>query len=248
MQQGVRMRQFTSYPLLSRDECAAVSGELDTVAADWHLRWATTDWLSTLGTAAYLDLRDEAKRPTDKYYRLAAKYNPVLREHFGPLHARVREALAEIVDAPVRLADRFGLPGFHIFGPGILARPFFSSPHFDMQYLQLDHSGLGEPAVEESISFNILIEAPAEGAGLRTWDAFAPDVDRAVAAGTISGYQDVANTQNSTDRRYVHGELNVHSGLQLHMIVPTQHIEPTTRRITLQGHAMRYGAEWLLYW
>jgi hypothetical protein len=32
------------------------------------------------------------------------------------------------------------------------------------------------------------------------------------------------------------------------MIVPTQRIEPTIRRITLQGHAMRYGAEWLLYW
>lgn len=243
------MREFRSYPLLSSADCAAVSAELDTVAADWCLRWATTDWLSTLGAAAYLDLRDYQNNPTTKYYRLAAKYNPVLRGHFGPLLERVREAIAEIVHGRVRFADQFAVPGFHIFGPGILARqPFVSPEHFDGQGSGLDHSAIGEPAFEDGVSFNVLIEAPPEGAGLRMWDIFEPDVERAVAAGTASSYRDFEAVKTYVVHRYTLGELNVHASLQLHQIAPTEHVEPNDRRITLQGHALRYGAEWLLYW
>ena len=168
---------------------------------------------------------------------------------WATFHDVFAEALSDILAAPVRYAPDFALPGFHIFGHAILAKQPSASPaHFDNQHHNLDHHLYGVADLNDAVSFNVLIEAPPEGAGLRLWDLFAQDVDRAVAAGTARGYRDLEAFQTFAVRRYGLGELNVHSSHQMHQVAPTERITPDMRRITLQGHALRYGAEWLLYW
>ena len=44
------------------------------------------------------------------------------------------------------------------------------------------------------------------------------------------------------------GELVIHSGLMFHQIAEWKEIIPDDKRITLQGHGLRHGDGWIIYW
>ena len=47
---------------------------------------------------------------------------------------------------------------------------------------------------------------------------------------------------------YSTGQLIVHSGMYLHQIAAMSEVVPGGERITYQGHALRFGNSWRLYW
>ncbi|WP_223879071.1 hypothetical protein [Chitinimonas arctica] len=158
----------------------------------------------------------------------------MLRRYFGDLLQRVVDALADDLRQTVRLADQeAALPGFHIYLP----HPAFGLPvatvHRDLQHrdvftdipAETERDGQEPPQL---LSFTLSLSTPP-GSGLAIW----PSGDAAaVGASRFLPYRD--------------GELLLHDGLRRHQAVLA--CTGPLERITLQGHGIRRGPHWLLYW
>ena len=224
------------------------SGECDRIVERvWALRPHWTARIPglpfyTLGAASYLDSGPDAR---EAYYRKAAALNPVLEAEFGWLYDRLRQSLAEVLEAPVAFEPRAARPGFHIF----LAHPAFRQPlsriHFDLQYLDLDWSGREGMDFSKPFSYTLTVRLPEAGAGLMTWD---------IAKAEYDALDEEARGRLGAERepRYVpyrEGELIHHSGLLLHRIAPARPgMRPDDARVTLQGHALPGRDGYWLYW
>ena len=105
--------------------CAAV--ELDLAR---HRRLS----VPTVGAASYIDAVPGTTPP--RYSEILAETNPVLREHFQWLYARVMNKLSMHLQAVVRTADELALPGFHVW-QGLSVPTSSLSIHFDLQYMSI---------------------------------------------------------------------------------------------------------------
>lgn len=208
--------------LLDPRECDVLAARVDGLAAHWIDRHPLAPFY-TLGAAAYLDM--PAGRAL--YETRAAAANPLLDDGFAACYARLCDGLGGLLGATVVLDPDPGhaRPGFHVYR----ASPFFAfdvaSVHTDRQYQLLDWPGGTLPGEDDVLTFTLPLRQPA-GSGLRLW----PD----------------GPTQPSRQIDYRPGELIVHDGLTPHQAV----LMPTAAgdRITLQGHAVRIGATWRVYW
>lgn len=224
--------------LLSRDESRTLDDEIHGLADRWTRRSPELPFF-TLGVASYLDA---AARGAAAYRELARAGNPLLADHFGRLHERLRARLQEELGAPVFFHEDFGLPGFHVFGFHESFTQPLASIHFDQQYEHVDFGALGTPSTH--LSLTLAVRLPACGAGLRLWPVFheelaaLPSAERKVK---LAGLEPALH-------RYTPGHLVVHSGHQLHQIAPAPGMRPGDERVTLQAHAARVAAGWLLYW
>jgi hypothetical protein len=225
--------------LLDDSACAAACDAVLALRARWIRRVPQVEFF-TLGTASYLD------REPDYTTRLTA-LNPVLRAHFAPLHAAVTAALAEIVEEPVALAVDKALPGFHVWGvPGIPTEPV-ASLHFDLQFEQLAWPDGAD--LRRTLSFTLPLRLPRGGGGLSLWDTTKDRVDAFYReAGFHGTLNDLTLLLPERFEPYRCGELVVHSGLELHRIAPVAAVVPDDLRITLQGHGLRVGNRWQIYW
>ena len=70
---------ISTAPLLDQAECRRVRKELDVVREHWVQRHPSRPFY-TVGAANYFDITYNPMLP---YYRMAARWNPMLREHFG---------------------------------------------------------------------------------------------------------------------------------------------------------------------
>lgn len=225
--------------ILDADDCAAAADTVLALRSHWIRRIAGAEFY-TLGAASYLD--EEAR-----YRARAAELNPMLRTHFSAMHAALAGALAEVLAAPIAFAPDKALPGFHVWGvPGIPTEPV-ASLHFDLQYERL--AWPPEADFAHPISFTLPLRLPRAGGGLSMWDTTKPRVDAFFARGSFSGtLHDLTVLMPERLEPYTRGELIVHSGLELHRIAPIPSVEPDDLRITLQGHGLRVGSCWQIYW
>ncbi len=203
-------------------DCAALAR----VAFDLEDRWTDRHALApfhTLGAAAYLDM--PAGRGV--YEALALATNPLLDDRLAACYAGLCAGLAVLLGAPVALDPdpRHARPGFHIYR----ASPFFAfdvaSFHTDRQYQLLDWPGGIAPDEDAVLTFTVPLAQPP-GSGLRLW----PD-------GPARPCAEIA---------YRTGDVVVHDGLTPHQAILMP--KASGDRITLQGHAVRIGDTWRVYW
>jgi hypothetical protein len=225
--------------LLDDRTCAATCDAVLALRARWIRRMPEVEFF-TLGAASYLD------REPDYTARLVA-LNPVLRAHFASLHAAVTAALAEIVEEPVELASDKALPGFHVWGvPGIPTEPV-TSLHFDLQFEHLAWPDAVD--LTRTLSFTLPLRLPRGGGGLSLWDTTKDRVDAFYCeAGFRGTLNDLTLLLPEHFEPYRCGELVIHSGLELHRIAPVAAVVPDDLRVTLQGHGLRVGNRWQIYW
>lgn len=231
-------------PVLNEAESAKVRDQVHALRDFWEHRDQAGPFY-TLGAASYLD----AERTEDAgiYYRKARDLNPVLERHFDWLHERVAESLAEALGSPVAYPPRFGLPGFHIFLPAELFRRPVAAIHIDLQYAALDWDPASEPDFAHPLSFTLSIALPRGGAGLRTWDLDHAEL-RQREGGSL---QELVADRPPHFHEYRVGHLAMHSGHMVHQIAPSPDLDPDDprdERLTLQGHGIRCGGVWQLYW
>lgn len=230
--------------LLTEAECETVAEEVFALRELWVHRNPEGPFY-TLGAASYLDAAGE--QGNAPYYAKAARYNPVLLEHFGWLYERLGEALAQALSAPVEYDTRSARPGFHVFlAAKVFERPV-ASIHVDKQYELVDWSGADEPDFGHPLSFTVGIVLPRSGTGLNYWDL----PYEALEGMTRAQVEEYARTQPCRSRPYRLGHLVMHSGHMVHQIAPSAHLEPDDprdARITLQGHGIRCGGTWRIYW
>ncbi|MGH9198806.1 MAG: hypothetical protein ACRD1T_24150 [Acidimicrobiia bacterium] len=232
---------ITRVELLSSVECECFVSALHTLQEHWIPHRPCGFF--TFGAASYLDdLAD--------YRRIAAAYNPLLRERFGSLLDRVRNELARHLAAPVRFDDNLARLGFHVWRVPAL---FTGAIHFDLQYQRLDWPTDVAPDFDHQISFTLPLRLPRRGGGLNMWDFTYEQVCRFYAqtgsplaiADLIAG---LAALKKPVYHPYTPGTLVLHSGHLLHQIAPVAEVDPDDERITLQGHGLCCAGEWCLYW
>lgn len=234
---------ITSLELLHDTECARLVDRIKELRQHWTRRGVDpASSFFTLGAASYLD--DPATYP-DR----AAALNPVLRDAFGWLYARVAEFLSARMHAPVSFAEGLALPGFHIWlAPAIFVTPV-ASVHFDLQYLRAWPSNAQGLDLGRPLSFTLPIRLPTRGGGLNVWDVTYERYRRFVSriSGSIQP-MDVTVLIERMRHPYTVGAIAMHSGHLLHQIGEIDSVVPDDERITLQGHALLQRGEWKVYW
>ena len=226
---------LSQHELLAADECAAIARDVEALRPHWQAR--SQGSFFSLGTAAYLD----APGRQEAYLVAARRTNPVLLGAFRDLEDRVAHFLAELLAETVVIDTERAVPGFHIFvldgserGRDEPAR----RAHFDLQWRD------AYPGTEPSgtLSFTLPIATPSGGASMAVWNMHYHDV----LLGASSGEYAMRHAPRQIS--YTPGRMVIHDGLMLHAIGAAGQSRPVGRRITLQGHAVRIGPCWRLYW
>lgn len=243
---GASPATLTSIPLLDRADCDLLCNDLGDLRPQWVARTREPASFFTLGMASYLDLSEPmAGFPRHDYYREAPGFNALLTDRFGWLLERVKVFLESWLGAQARLSRKLAVPGFHIFDYLAIPRADVASIHFDLQYQLIDwHDGGPPPDFDSPISFTLPIKLPRDGGGLNVWDLTWQEMVR----GRYCDIPTAIGQRRKSFHRYSLGALAVHSGHYLHQIAGVADVQREDQRITLQGHGIRRGEEWLLYW
>lgn len=230
--------QITELAILDGDECARASAEIHVLRDRWIRRSPALPFF-TLSAASYLD----APANPVFYRRLARHTNPMLWQHFEWLYERVSATLAAHLGAPVGFGDDTALPGFHVY----LACKTFEKPiasiHCDAQFGSIDWSEGEAPDTTRPLSFTLPLRLPHRGGGMYLWDVHADEIreNRGASPATLA-----ARGRRTVE--YSCGRMVLHSGRYLHQAAPGRRLRGDDERFTLQGHAVRRGGRWELYW
>jgi hypothetical protein len=237
-------------PLLDLAECERASAQVGSLRPHWIPRSPPPASFFTLGVATYQDLgEDQPRCPRRDYYQDAPVFNALILEHFGWLLERVRRSLEHFLGASARFSPRLGVPGFHIFCDASIPRADSASVHCDLQHYLLDwNDGEAPPDFTSAVSFTLPTRLPRGGSGLNGWDLTCEEVDATMQRHGVFTMEEVVKYRSKTFYPYSCGVMVVHSGSRVHQIGPAADVQPGDQRITLQGHGLRRGAEWVLYW
>jgi len=233
-------------PLLSPGEAAETVATLDSVRPHWVIRDGKVRAFATLGRAAYLDLCGGLDT-VEGYRARAAEQNQHLQRHFGPLLEKVRAKVEDEIGETAALTTEWALPGFHIFTGVGLRGAGGGGAHFDLQFRDL--VGSADIPDDQIISFTLALELPPARSGLRVW-AIRPRQLHGSTRGREPGerlYEYLAR-KPSTIVRYQVGMLYLQREPILHSIWNGEPVQPSDRRITLQGHGLNRGEGFVLYW
>ena len=153
----------------------------------------------------------------------------------------LRSFCAELLCEPVEMAGELALPGFHIFefdGSPKRDEPA-SRAHFDLQWMD----ALPGCHLQGTLSFTVALEQPSGGAAMQIW----PLCRQELTTLTVP-VREYAQSHGSRRLAYADGGVTIHDGHILHAIGNSEREDPRGRRITLQGHGVRLGGTWVLYW
>lgn len=233
------MEKINSIDVLSNSECDRACSTVHSLRESWIHRHAFAPYY-TLGTASYLDARAE----NHNYYDLAKVHNLTLKKNLNWFYQKVIKALELHLQAPIKLAEKFALPGFHIYLGFKLFELPFSSIHCDLQQNLVDWEKPEQTDFSNPISFTMPIALPGQGGGLNLWDITYQDTLRA----NKQELKELAKSKKKIFYPYQLGKMIVHSGLTVHQAAIGKNLKPGEDRITLQGHALFTQENWEIYW
>jgi hypothetical protein len=250
---------ISTVSVVTEEECVTIRKTLEDLREHWISRHPVAPFY-TLGASNYFDL---AYNPELPYYRMAQRYNPILRDRLGWIYDRLVAVLSAELQAPVEFRDSLALPGFHIF----LAHPAFEHPrnlmHRDWFKARYDPDAVSNPIhcdtphllfnwgtsyegvdFKHPISFTLAISLPQAGAGMHVWDLHRDETLELTQPEVLA----LLDSREKQLYRYQVGSMALHSGFYYHQVAPFQSVQPTDARITLQGHGICCQGRWQLYW
>lgn len=237
---------FTSIEILTPEQCEEICSAVHMLRSFWTQVHEQTQFF-TLGAASYI----EFSRPGNasmRYREKALKFNPVLTEYFSGLMEYLRETLQHQLGEPVAFDEGLARPGFHIWLTEAIPTQPTASVHFDLQYQRLGWLADGGVDYDRPISFTLPVRLPAGGGGVNIWNLHYREVEELSARGVPVDIHELKDERECEYYAYGLGCLVIHSGHFVHQIAPVEQVEPGDERITLQGHALRCGGRWVLYW
>ena len=149
-------------PVLSSEECELARLAVHALRSSWITRGSADYPFYTVGAASYIDAVPGTTPP--RYSEILVATNPVLREHFDWLYARVMNKLSVHLQAVVRTADELALPGFHVW-QGLSVPTSSLSIHFDLQYMSVPWPDVARSDHSRPLSFTLPIALPRGGGG-----------------------------------------------------------------------------------
>jgi len=237
---------FDAIPVLSSAECERVRQTVHGLRSRWIARGSADYPFYTVGAASYIDA--VSRTPPPRYSEILVETNPVLREHFHWLYARLMNKLSLHLQAVVRTADELALPGFHVW-QGLSVPTSSLSIHFDLQYMSIPWPDAPRSDRSRPLSFTLPIALPRAGGGLNTWDlSYEEQAAHFEATRQFTPVAEMAKSRTRTFHPYTRGVLTLHSGHTLHQIAAVDQAYPDDERITLQGHGLYCDGAWTIYW
>jgi len=237
---------FDAIPVLSSAECERVRQTVHGLRSRWIARGSADYPFYTVGAASYIDA--VSRTPPPRYSEILVETNPVLREHFHWLYARLMNKLSLHLQAVVRTADELALPGFHVW-QGLSVPTSSLSIHFDLQYMSIPWPDVPRSDRSRPLSFTLPIALPRRGGGLNSWDlSYEEQAAHFQTTGKFTPIEEMAKSRTRTHHPYTKGVLTLHSGHTLHQIAAVDRAYPDDERITLQGHGLCCGGVWMIYW
>ena len=207
----------------------------------------------TLGAVSYLD----HVKSGDQYDKHRDYLNPVLYKKFNWIYEIITEKLQEALGEPVVIDKFLAHPGFHIFAAktGTTIEPeymkMFEQPlgsvHVDVQWEEHHDywQKFDKVNLEDTLSFTVPIKLPSGGGGLYTW---ADEVNPYSFNYTTNETKLSELKHPCVTNLYNEGEMIYFIGHLLHQMMPGVNVQPTDRRITVQGHGQKCDGVWRLYW
>ena len=207
----------------------------------------------TLGAVSYLD----HVKSGDQYDKHRDYVNPVLYKKFNWIYEIITKKLQEALGDPVVIDKFLAHPGFHIFATktGTTIEPeymkLFEQPlgsvHVDVQWEEHHDywQTFDEVNLEDTLSFTVPIKLPSGGGGLYTW---ADEVNPYSFNYTTNEVKLSELEHPCVSNLYTEGEMIYFIGHLLHQMMPGVNVQPTDRRITVQGHGQKCDGVWRLYW
>ena len=207
----------------------------------------------TLGAVSYLD----HVKSGDQYDKHRDYVNPVLYKKFNWIYEVITEKLQEALGEPVVIDKFLAHPGFHIFATkiGTTIEPeymkLFEQPlgsvHVDVQWEEHHDywQTFDEVNLKDTLSFTVPIKLPSGGGGLYTW---ADEVNPYSFNYTTNEVKLSELEHPCVSNLYTEGEMIYFIGHLLHQMMPGVNVQPTDRRITVQGHGQKCDGVWRLYW
>jgi hypothetical protein len=240
---------ISEYPFLDEPGAQSVLTRLDQhreIAIDRNPGKPGT--FVTYGRAAYLDVCLPRANPQTDYFGAIQKSNRELLAAVGDFYEELRCGLERILGDPVAYEpEALALPGIHIFRGAGIRSAGEAGAHFDVQYQKLSF-----PTPPDSgpppLSITLPLRAPVHGTGLQVYHVSYADYERNYRAGRINTVEELVRRKTSAYYPYTLGKLMLHRGLVMHCLATPGPIEPSDERITLQGHGVRCGGTWILYW
>jgi hypothetical protein len=243
----------TVLPIADAKRCSQACAEVYAARPRWIRRVLNEQPpFYTLGKASYFDL-GFAAAPIEDYLAAADVVRSSTGVAVNAIFEDVRDALCDVLGAPVHYPPELPSPGFHIYiGRAIpqddcaVRRQDCGSCHFDLQHGYVPWSRwYADVDTTKSVSFTLPINLPAAGGGLKIW--------KSLTLGEIGPLKDFdfggrAHTTSSEFLRYTVGHLVLHDGHVLHQGAGVSPISVTDERITLQGHGVWADGAWRLYW
>jgi len=195
----------------------------------------------TLGTSTYLDMENA-------HGKNAEFTNNLLLENFGDMYQVLVPCLEGALNEKIMLMPGFNIPGFHIFNTDELPSPGVEnggSVHRDYP----DYSAEFDFKYIRPISFTLMLQAPANGAGMNYWD------DERLSE-EITYFQTFCGMDEDMFERvklkakyfeYNIGELVIHDGQTLHQVANMVNVEKGEHRVSIQGHCVLTNEGYVIY-
>lgn len=237
---------FTSIEILTAAQCEEIYATVHRLRSFWT-EVTDSSLFFTLGAASYI----EFCRPDDpaaRYGEKARRLNPILREYFPGMMEYLRATLERYFGEPATFHEEFGRPGFHIWLTEAIPTHPSASVHFDLQYQKLNWPAPAEVDYDRPVSFTLPLRLPAAGGGMNVWNLHYREVEELAARGVPVNVEELRLSREQGHYAYSPGTLVLHTGHFLHQIAPVPEVRPGDERVTLQGHALRCGGRWHLYW
>ena len=201
---------FEAIPVLSSVECERVRQTIHALRSSWIARGSADYPFYTVGAASYIDAVPGTTPP--RYSEILVETNPVLREHFHRLYARLLNKLSVHLQAVVRTADELALPGFHVW-QGLSVPTSSLSIHFDLQYMSIPWPDVARSDHSRPLSFTLPIALPRGGGGLNTWDlSYEEQAAHSQATRKFAPVEEMAKSRTRAFHPYTPGVLTLHSG------------------------------------
>jgi hypothetical protein len=232
--QGIRFGAGTVFlaRLFDTDEVARLAAAVRAVPAGLRRQAsdaATDGRMATIGEPLYRN-RDRF----DYYTARAQAENRLLYRHFRLAHDRVAEFFERRYGVPVVFAEDLAVPGFHEFSFGAAGNYGAGGWHYDMLHAQVPYLARHAGEIEGVVNFTVPIETPSGGTGMDLED------DSSDSPGPGGGIRVRAP--------YLPGVMVFNEAEYWHRIGASLCLGDGERRVTLQGHGIRFRGRWLLFW
>jgi hypothetical protein len=218
--------------LFTPAEVAEVSAAVHHVPAQLrHECWRApgVSSMATIGEPLYRN-RDRF----DYYTASAQAENRPLYRHFRLAHERVAAFFERRYGLPVVYAEELAVPGFHVFSFDRPGKYEGGGWHVDGLQAQVPFFAARRNEVEGVVNFTVPFEVPDGGSGMDLED----DVHGSFGAGG----------GEAVTMQYLPGVMMFTESEYWHRIGASHCRRDGGRRVTLQGHGVRFRGRWVLFW